>query len=422
MDTSLKLKQTKLSPKLMLYSLLVLLAFLEFYQFSYALSSLLTFALIAISIAWLGFFPKTRLVRKEEFEPVLFLLFWLSYSLFSYIWAKDRSLAADYSLLIFRYLAVFMIFSAAFRDRWLLKHFHLFLIGILVLYILTALIEVVTLKHLPSSRMYGRNYFIPTGPFYGENILAAFMMLIFPFLLFISKLYEGRRVRAFSSLFVLLFLVVITLQGARIGMLAIGAVLLWYFAFHSRAKTILLILLAVIVLSYIVHISFPSATAFVWKIFKREVVSFGTERETATMSSIKIRKQLFVETWDIATDSKLMGVGGGNYEHYMDTDRAYRTAGIINAHNWWLELLGNFGIIILLGFAYIYLKWLYLLYLRFKKSKGKERYLSLMYLLSLALFFASSALPSSIRWNHLVWIYLAAVNAFCYSEKLLEER
>ncbi|MDD3534521.1 MAG: O-antigen ligase family protein [Candidatus Cloacimonetes bacterium] len=408
-----------LSPRKLLWALLLLLAFCEFYQFSYFVSTLLTLVLIPVSMAWLGFFPHTPLVLKREYEPVLFLLFWFAYSLFSYVWAVDRTLALEYCLLVFRYLALFMIFSAAFRDRRLLKRFHLFLTGIFCLYIITAIIEVLTLKHLPSSRMYGRNYFIPTGPFYGENILAAFMMLLFPFILFLSKLYERRLVKVFSSLFVLLFLVVITLQGARIGMLAIGAVLLWYFAFHSRAKTIILILLAVILFSYAVHLYFPSATAFVWKIFKREVLSFGSERETATMSSIKIRKQLFVETWDMASNSGLMGVGGGNFEHYMDTDRQYRTASILNAHNWWLELLGNFGILILAGFAYIYLKWLYLLYLRFQRSEGRERYLALMYLISLVLFVASSALPSSIRWIHLIWIYFAAVNSFCYTDKLL---
>ena len=138
---------------------------------------------------------------------------------------------------------------------------------------------------------------------------------------------------------------------------------------------------------------------------------------TVQMSSINIRKQLFSETFDLVTLSGFMGVGGGNFEHYMDTDREFRTAGIINPHNWLLEIVGNFGVIILAGFLYIYLRWLYLLYMKYRSSSGREKSLSLMYLVSLVLYLASSSLPSSIRWHHLMWVYLAGINAFCFSSK-----
>lgn len=417
-DTQVLWQQTyKVSPRFLLWGLLILLAFMLFYPINYSLTTAFTFAMVPVAISWILLYPQTPLIRKEEFEPVLFLFVWLGYSLCSYIWAQDRLLAVDYSMLIFRYLFLFMLFSAAFRDHRLLSKLHLFLVVIAVLYIVTAVWEIVTFKHLSPSKYYGHLYFRPTGPFYGVNDLAAFMQLFLPFLLFLPNLYSKRWIKIGALLSVLITIFVIVVQGARIAMLAIGAVLVWFLTFHTKARTWVMIFLLIALIWGVLNYYVPSLLSFGWKMFSREVNSFDAESTTVQMSSINIRKQLFSETFDLVTLSGFMGVGGGNFEHYMDTDREFRTAGIINPHNWLLEIVGNFGVIILAGFLYIYLRWLYLLYMKYRSSSGREKSLSLMYLVSLVLYLASSSLPSSIRWHHLIWVYFAGINAFCFSSK-----
>lgn len=413
----LKEHTQKFSPRIMIWGLAILLAFLEFFQFNYSLSTLITFALVPIAIAFIFLYPRTPLIRKEEFEPVLFLLFWLGYSLCSYIWAQDRLLAADYSLLIFRYLFLFMFFSAVFRDHRLLSKLHLFLAFIAFLYIVTGIWEILTLDHLPPSRFYGSKFYRPTGPFYGENNMAAFMLLLTPFLLFLPKLYPKLWVKIGTIIGILLSTLIIIIQEARIAMLAMAAFLLWFLTFHNRVHTWLFVFLLIALIVGVVNYYAPSLLHFGLNMLSREISSLENESRSVRLSSINIRKQLFWETFDLAFLSNLMGVGGGNYEHYMDTDREFRTAGIINPHNWVLEILGNFGIIILGGFLYIYIKWLYLLYKKVHISRGREKYLGLMYLSSLLLFIATSSLPSSIRWNHLIWIYFAGINAYCHNQK-----
>lgn len=413
----LKEHTQKFSPRIMIWGLAILLAFLEFFRFNYSLSTLITFALVPIAIAFIFLYPRTPLIRKEEFEPVLFLLFWLGYSLCSYIWAQDRLLAADYSLLIFRYLFLFMFFSAVFRDHRLLSKLHLFLAFIAFLYIVTGIWEILTLDHLPPSRFYGSKFYRPTGPFYGENNMAAFMLLLTPFLLFLPKLYPKLWVKIGTIIGILLSTLIIIIQEARIAMLAMAAFLLWFLTFHNRVHTWLFVFLLIALIVGVVNYYAPSLLHFGLNMLSSEISSLENESRSVRLSSINIRKQLFWETFDLAFLSNLMGVGGGNYEHYMDTDREFRTAGIINPHNWVLEILGNFGIIILGGFLYIYIKWLYLLYKKVHISRGREKYLGLMYLSSLLLFIATSSLPSSIRWNHLIWIYFAGINAYCHNQK-----
>jgi teichuronic acid biosynthesis protein TuaE len=342
---------------------------------------------------------------------------WLGYSLCSYIWAQDRLMAMDYSLLIFRYLFLFMFFSAIFRDHRLLSKLHLFLAFIFLLYIATGVWEILTLNHLPPSRFYGHKFFRPTGPFYGENVMAAFLLLLLPFLLFLPKLYSGLWLKIGTLVSILITSFIIIIQGARIAILATAAVLAWFLVFHTNARTWLTVFLLIMLIWVGLSHFTPELLNFGWKLFKHEMGRFGEESKTVQMSSINIRRQLFVEAFDLAALSGFMGVGGGNFEHYMNTDREFRTAGISNAHNWLLEILGNFGIVILAGFLYIYLRWLYLLYLKYRSSSGREKNLALMYLVSLLLFVATSSLPSSIRWNHLIWIYFAGINAYSLSPK-----
>jgi len=71
----------------------------------------------------------------------------------------------------------------------------------------------------------------------------------------------------------------------------------------------------------------------------------------------------------------------------------------------------------------LYSWWLYRLWVLYRNSEGRDRYLYLMYLSSLLIFAATSVLPSSLRWNYHIWIYFAAINAMCHkTEQDREER
>jgi len=411
-----------LSPRHLMWGILALFAVLEFFPVYYSVNTITFFGVCFLGLTWLLAFPKTALLTKANIQPMIFFALWLTYALSSYIWAADRELALDFALLIFRYMATFLLFDAVFRDRRILDKAHIFFVAILVLYTMTALWEMLTWQHLPSSRLYGSNLFIPTGPFFNQNNLAAFMLFILPFVLFLPKLYTKLWIKIFSAAISILFLIIITIQGARIAMLTAAAVLAVIFLFYCSLKTRISLLLLFALLGFAAVRIAPAQIELGKNLALYELQSISSEAEAVRMSSVKIRTQLFKETFDLVAASGFMGVGGGNIEHHLDTDRAYRTAGIINAHNWLLELLGNFGIFIFLGFVYIYLWWVYLLWHRYRKASGRQRYLYLSYLLTLIMFMASSALPSSIRWNHHIWIVFAAINAICHQpQPLLKE-
>jgi len=49
------------------------------------------------------------------------------------------------------------------------------------------------------------------------------------------------------------------------------------------------------------------------------------------------------------------GVGVGNAEYWMANHAFYDTAGILNPHNWWLEILINYGIFIFAGYLIFFI-------------------------------------------------------------------
>lgn len=405
-----------------IWLLLLGYALLEFYPVNYFVNTVVFLFVNAMALVLVLSFPGIKVITRHNYEPLIYMLAWLAYSLLGYIWAQDRMLALDFSFLIYRYLIAFLVFDALCRDNRVLERSHLILLGFLGLYLLTAYWEMATFSHLPSSKLYGIKHFTPTGPFYNQNNLAAFMLLLLPFALFLPKLHAGKLTKTLSAIMVASVMIIITVQGARIAMLAAGGVIGLAFLFFSSIRTKLLSLLIVLVLGVAITRFFPVPVRIVSGIARKEIRSFGEEAETVQMSSIKIRMQLFRESFDLTAGSAFMGLGGGNFEHYMDTDREYRTAGIINAHNWLLEIMSNYGVIILLGFLYLYLRWLYILYCRVRNSQGRLHYFYLMYFYSLILFLPACALPSSIRWNHMIWIYFAVVNAVCHqTPKLLRD-
>ncbi len=394
-----------------LLAILAVYTLIEFYPFSLSLYQLPHYLVTALCLAWLLIYPDTRFITAQNLKPVLFLGLWLIYNMASYAWAKDGAEVLRYTVWILRYLALFLIYSKLFSDPRLLKRFHWFLFGLVLLYVATSIWEMLTLSHLEPSRLYGKVSFVPTASFYGENILAAFLLLFSPFLLFVPKLTPGKGLGIASAVTVVVIMGIMTIQGARIAMMGLGVLLVAFFIFQVRWRHKLALVAALTLVLGGIYLNFKKDVDLFWSLLQYQAETLQTEQGSIYMSSIQIRQQLLKESFDMAAATGFIGVGGGNYEPQMRGEAIYRTAGITNPHNYLMELFGNWGILILAGFVYLYLHWLIRLWRLWRGSRGRQRTIYLMYLWSLALFLPVSILPSTIRWQYFVWIYFAAVNA-----------
>lgn len=401
-------------PALFLQAFLLIYAFLDFFPFTPQIILPSYIALIGVGLAFMLANPNYKVVDRVNFAPLLFIGLWFVYTCIGLFWAKDKDAVVTYSMYIMRYGITFAIFSAAFRKKSYQDRMPLFFLAVLIIYAITAIYELLTWNHLPSSRFPAQSIWLPTGPFYGENHLAAFFILLMPFAAFLPMYYKRKSLYVVAVILMLFTLVLVTIQGARIAMIAVIAFILYYFLVHISLKAKLISTAAILLLTIFVISRFPEPVDIFMGLFKYHSTTVKSETGTMHMSSVQIRKQLINESVDIALQSKLLGVGGGNFEYEMRSERLSRTARIENAHNYLMEILGNSGIIFFLWFCYFLGFWLIRLYKQYKIAQGKEKYLYLMYFWSVAMFLPASILPSTIRWYYMYWIVLSGANAMCF--------
>jgi len=118
----------------------------------------------------------------------------------------------------------------------------------------------------------------------------------------------------------------------------------------------------------------------------------------------------------------LLGVGAGNAEEHM---KAYRTETfqILALHNWWLEILVNYGIFIFVLYIVFIFRLLFQLYLvAVRAGPGVLKVVAESALVGLAGFPIAAVSSSSLVYSRVMWIFfgfaLCAVNLYWSSNAI----
>ena len=116
------------------------------------------------------------------------------------------------------------------------------------------------------------------------------------------------------------------------------------------------------------------------------------------------------------------GTGAGNIEHWMVNYKIYYTGTITNMHNWWMEILTGYGIIIFVGYVWIYFKMFKILYSSYIKSNDKFiRNTSLGLISAMTAFIIGSVSSSSNMGTAWIWLLWGVVIAYIgYVQKHME--
>ena len=125
--------------------------------------------------------------------------------------------------------------------------------------------------------------------------------------------------------------------------------------------------------------------------------------------SIGIRINLIRNGFSFLLSTWGFGVGAGNFESWMQTRALYPTRNIINPHNWYLEVLVNYGILIFVGYLVFYWSMLKKTYqvLRTHWNDPKMRLIGVAVLGSLIGFLLASMSPSYVIAFRPQWLIIA---------------
>lgn len=324
---------------------------------------------------WLIFLTGV-LTKAISTEPVshkptrcifMFLAAWLIYGALSLAWALDKTEGIRDLLNMAVGLSAFAL--APFLDKKYLPTLIKIWGGMFIASLIIGIFEHVTTLHLPLSRLNDPSLshvkFRPTGFFDNENNYASFLTLSLPLALyaFRSNTNKLKKLLWGSSLFFSVYLILVT--TSRINYL-IMYILFAVFALvltqkRQKLKTFTALFLLVVLTTVFVGAFQPALRGVVanrlGSLFDALEDFMGNldpdspenpymVRETSIATRINMVKNglhFTAQTWG-------RGVGAGNFEQWIDKKAKYPTNDYVNPHNWWIELLAEYGILIFLGY------------------------------------------------------------------------
>jgi teichuronic acid biosynthesis protein TuaE len=122
------------------------------------------------------------------------------------------------------------------------------------------------------------------------------------------------------------------------------------------------------------------------------------------------RLNLLKNTLHFLLETFGFGVGVGNIPFYLKNESVYATNHVVEVHNWLAEIMGNFGIIVLLGYVTIYAYLFISLYKFYKVRRNRDQKgLLEACMLGLIGFAVSSISPSSVSNLFFHWVFIGLV-------------
>ncbi|TCS83365.1 O-antigen ligase family protein [Tepidibacillus fermentans] len=355
---------------------------------------------------------------------VWFLIFWFVYSIISLLWADSTIDAVKHinHLFVGFSLIIFVVFFFIEKRDYI--HFYRLWIFILTVLILVGLWNVLTGQQLSVSTLAGltnEQRFTPTAIFHNQNDFATYLALSLPFTLTLIRYGRNLLVSLFGIILSLLNLSLVFLTYSRSNYLAIAmGVAFWFFFFMKRREKLFLIVLTLSG-TMVLYFLFPEPFHSALDTLKVQIDSLFVHDQGK--ESVNVRTNLIKNSLLFLYDHYGFGVGAGNAEYHMAHFRVYDTAKIVNVHNWWFELLVNYGILIFSGYVLFYLSLIILLKKQYHTLTDRnEKMIAESLIIGLVIFFLASTSSSTIIAFGPQWLFFAFTVGYLNYLYLKQER
>ncbi|MBA4603918.1 O-antigen ligase family protein [Thermoactinomyces mirandus] len=395
----------------------------------------ITFLLLSAGIVLQFVWGKeySRLKKNLEMTAIyqvrwyaVFFLFWFAYGVLALAWAPSVAYGIRYLFLLGMMLSLAIAFPFFLRTTQSFWQMEKILLGVFSAIIYFAFIESVTFIHLPSSRAFGDKLNATvTSVFTNQNDLATCITIALPFLItamfmlnlksrnnwfiYITGIFSiyallatGSRSNTFFALplalLVLIAGVPFVIRREKLTRKNIGKALIAALAAILIATSMSTIFLSEEARETI-KVKLASTFSFLADLNKTtwDVEEMDPEDFEGTQESATDRKFLILNGLNYLKDSNFMGIGPGNIEFLnkkLDVVKAK------NMHNWWVEILVNFGVIVFVLYMALYFWLLWRLWKLASLKYGASAHLVIRWgafatLSSLIGFFVGGMAPSS---------------------------
>ena len=322
---------------------------------------------------------------------IIFLLCWFFYAVLTGLWVK--SYPEYFKTIAFLIINIGFVLISLLINLNINDFKKLYNIWIMALVISIGvglwsqitgnyLIEYQTLDDIKGYTIFP----VPQSFYYNQNDYASFIALSIPFVFSMFVNQASLKMKIFSILLIILSLFQIITTFSRTNVIAILFMFCFYSLVISKNKFKMCVVIVMIVATSIYAIHQIVSVDNLDKITRQLSVSTGEEVD----ESSAIRANLIRNGFEYLIGSRGFGIGAGNTEYYMQTYKIYDTGGVINMHNWLMQIFVEYGIIIFtlyLLFWFFIVRNVYRIFNYSQKIKDVvNTKISLALLLSLILF------------------------------------
>lgn len=362
-------------------------------------------------------FIKDSLIEKSDTEVSLndnlnyyhFVYFsWTVYAIFSFLWVESYSRwVFGVFFVSFGTIAIFLI---SFYMRNLTDIIRLFTIVFIMssLHQLVGWYEILTQNYIWNTSRHGR----AISTFGNINDYATLLLtgMFMGLLVLLTSKKVGMRIYAFFHICSGLFLLVHgASRGNQLGLI-LGLstlVLLLLFDINWVRKTLFVTVLSLST-ALLTIVMIPGIRSRAWIVFQS-----GFARVFQEGGSNLYRVNLIRNGLNFFVQSFGLGVGAGNVEYWMINRPVITEIDAPNLHNWFLEILVGYGVLIFALYLIMYLLILRQLYLSFRYSSDvyikKASLVLFAYLIAFLASSISSASNIFIEWQ---WVFWGIIIAF----------
>ncbi|SMO66584.1 O-antigen ligase family protein [Melghirimyces algeriensis] len=310
-----------------------------------------------------------------------FFAFWILYATVSLTWVADLYKGLRYSAFLLIMLSLCLSFPLFIKNHLNMENTSKVLFGVFFILVVFGLSESVFLWHLPVSRYYEQNVPYPTSFFTNQNDFATTITLGLPFLvtaLYMIPMRRRNKGLIYTTGIIALSCLLITGSRSNSGFALPLITISWLISiFFTVERTklrrhflkgvgwvFLGILLVAVLSSTLISPQIRDKLGTTMGVIQNlqkdwqlqqdgDVVESGDPAPEG--KSISIRKALIINGLRFLHHSNYLGVGAGNIEYFMEgAPNVYNKT---NIHNWWAEILVNFGVLVFTLYMCLYI-WL----------------------------------------------------------------
>ena len=352
---------------------------------------------------------------KENYLPsgnrffILFMILWLGYAILSILWQRDY---ASWRIAVnFLIIGNFCAFTFSYLTKNVKDMFQMyFIMGVIIIaHNLIGWFEVITQIYLfPSSADAIGWMRRPVSLFYNTNNFAIFLVLGV-FILYVNyKVQEKIIIKRICVIGILSSVSLILLSRSRGALVAfaLGICIFMIIARLDKVKKLVHNLREKRsrFIGSIVLIVFSSSLSF----FVVHQVFLTGERAASGIARTNLIRNGFL----FLGITNGLGVGAGNVEHWMGNYWGYGTLGMINMHNWWMEILTAYGIPILVLYLVFYVMLAKSTFVKYVKTNDpKEKIVHRVNFSILGAFVVASTIPSSMMPAIWFWAFMGVLIA-----------